>query len=325
MIKKIARILKWTGLILLAIVAIFSVIVASRQHLTYDAPYPNIKASTDSIVILRGKELVFGPAHCADCHAPNASAEDLAKNIDVPLSGGFEFNLGIANIFTRNITPDKETGIGNLTDGEIARALRYGVKEDGTALFDFMPFHNTSDEDLTAIISYIRAQKPVHNPIPENKRNIIGNVIQAFLIKPVGPKGNVVKSIRRDSTIAYGEYLTNSVANCVGCHTPRDMMTGAFIGPDFSGGMGFKHPLDPDKITYFSPNLTPDKSTGRIANWTQDQFVKRFKKGKLLQYSEMPWNSFSKMSENDLKAIYKYLHTLKPVKHEFAQMSAEEK
>ncbi|MES2647216.1 MAG: c-type cytochrome [Bacteroidota bacterium] len=325
MIKKILRILKWTGLILLAIIAIFSVVVASRQNLTYDAPYPNIKASTDSTIILRGKELVFGPAHCADCHAPNASAEELAKNMDVPLTGGFEFSLGIANIFTRNITPDKETGIGNLTDGEIARALRYGVKEDGTALFDFMPFHNTSDEDLTAIISYIRAQKPVHNPVPENRRNIVGNVIQAFLIKPVGPKGNVVKSIRRDSTIAYGEYLTNSVANCVGCHTPRDMMTGAFIGPDFSGGMGFKHPKDPDKITYFSPNLTPDKTTGRITNWTQDQFVKRFKKGKLLQYSEMPWNSFSKMSENDLKAIYKYLHTLKPVKHEFAQMSAEEK
>jgi mono/diheme cytochrome c family protein len=325
MIKKIVKVLKWTGITLLAIIAIFSVIVASRQHLTYDAPYPNIKASNDSTVILRGKELVFGPAHCADCHAPNASAEDLAKNVDVPLSGGFEFQLGIANIFTRNITPDKETGIGNLTDGEIARALRYGVKEDGTALFDFMPFHNTSDEDLTAIISYIRAQKPVRNPIPENTRNIVGNVIQAFLIKPVGPKGNVVKSIKRDSTIAYGEYLTNSVANCVGCHTPRDMMTGAFIGPNFSGGMGFKHPKDPDKITYFSPNLTPDKATGRITNWTQDQFVKRFKKGKLLQYSEMPWNSFSKMSENDLKAIYKYLHSLQPVKHEFAQMSAEEK
>ena len=322
MIKKI---LKWTGITILAFVIILSVTVASRQHLTYDAPYPAIHASTDSTVILRGKELVFGPAHCADCHAPNASAEDLAKNIDVPLSGGFEFKLDIASIYTRNITPDRETGIGNLTDGEIARALRYGVKEDGTALFDFMPFHNTSDEDLTAIISYIRAQKPVHNPIPETKRNIVGNIIQAFLIKPMGPRGDVPKSIKRDSTIAYGEYLTNSVANCVGCHTPRDMMSGAFIGPNFSGGMAFKSPKDPDKITYFTPNLTPDKTTGRITNWTQDQFVKRFKKGKLLQYSEMPWNSFARMSDNDLKAIYKYLHSLKPVKHEFAQMSAEEK
>lgn len=322
MIKKI---LKWTGIALLAVIFILTITVASRQHLTYDAPYPNIKASTDTNIILRGKELVFGPAHCADCHAPNAKPEDLAKGLDVPLSGGFKFDFGIAAIYTRNITPDKATGIGNLTDGKIARALRYGVKEDGTALFDFMPFHNTSDEDLTAIISYLRAQKPVHNPIPETKRSIVGNIVQAFLIKPIGPIGEVPKAVKRDSTIAYGKYLTNSVANCVGCHSPRNPMTGAFVGEKFSGGMGFKNPRDPDKITYFTPNLTPDPSTGRITNWTQEQFVARFRKGRLLQYSEMPWPSFSRMSDNDLKAIYKYLHSLKPVKHEFAQMTAEEK
>jgi hypothetical protein len=102
-------------------------------------------------------------------------------------------------------------------------------------------------------------------------------------------------------------------------------MTGAFVGENFSGGMGFKNPHDPDKITYFTPNLTPDPKTGRITNWTQDQFIKRFRMGRLIQYSEMPWPSFSKMSDNDLKAIYKYLHSLKHVKHEFPLIKTEEK
>src|SRR5690349_4065502 len=84
MIKKI---LKWTGIAFLGFIVILSVTVATRQHLTYDAPYPNVKSSKDSAVILRGKELVFGPAHCADCHAPGADPKAIANNIDVPLTG----------------------------------------------------------------------------------------------------------------------------------------------------------------------------------------------------------------------------------------------
>ena len=63
---------------------------------------------------------------------------------DVPLTGGFVFDLPVGKIYSKNITPDKETGIGDYTDAEIARALRYGVHADGTVVYDFMPFHNMS-------------------------------------------------------------------------------------------------------------------------------------------------------------------------------------
>jgi mono/diheme cytochrome c family protein len=314
----IRKILKWTGIILLVLIIGISITVASRQHLTYSTPYPDVKVSTDSAIIARGKELVFGPAHCTDCHAPEASAEDIDKGLDVPLTGGYEFDLPIGKIYSRNITPDDETGIGKMSPQLIARALRYGIRRDSTAMLDFMAFHNTSDEDLSAIISYIKSRPAVRKEIPQNNFNLLGKAVLAFLIKPVGPSGEVHKTVKRDSTAEYGKYLANSVANCNGCHTNRDMMTGAYIGDEFAGGMGMQNPNDPDKITYFTPNLTPDPSTGRIYNWSQQNFIDRFRKGRLIKYSDMPWGPFSKMSDDDLKAIYKYLRTVPAVKHEFA-------
>jgi hypothetical protein len=85
-----------------------------------------------------------------------------------------------------------------------------------------MPFHNTSDEDLTAIISTC-AQKPVRNEIAENSFTVMGKVVKAFLVKPVGPNGEVPKAVKPDTTAAYGRYLAVSVAECNGCHTKRDM------------------------------------------------------------------------------------------------------
>ena len=81
---------------------------------------------------------------------------------------------------------DKETGIGNLTDQEIARALRYGVRHDGQAILDFMPFYDLSDEDLTAIISWLRTQPAVKNERPAHEYNFLGKMIKTFVIKPSG-------------------------------------------------------------------------------------------------------------------------------------------
>jgi mono/diheme cytochrome c family protein len=305
--RRFKKILKWTGIVLMALLVILAVTVMARQNLKYKAPYPNIVASHDSVIIARGKQLVFGPAHCADCHSKTNADSLIALGQDVPLTGGYLFDMPIAKIYTKNITPDSTSGIGRLTDGEIARALRYGVHPDGTAIFDFMPFHNTSDEDLTAIISYLRAQKPVKNEIPVNSFTLLGRVIRAFLIKPVGPNGDVPVAIKRDTSAQYGKYLAMNVANCSGCHTQRDMMTGAFTGEYFAGGLEIDG--------FITPNLTPDPS-GRIYNWSQKNFIDRFRMGKIYQKSPMPWNSFKRMSDDELKSIYHFLRTVKPVKTE---------
>lgn len=320
----IRKILRWTGIIVASIIVLLVVVVAFRQNLTYEAPYPSIAATADSAMIARGKYLAYGPAHCANCHGKPGSDSLINKGIEVPLAGGNTFDLPVGKIYVRNITPDPETGIGNLTDAEIARELRYGVRPNGTAVLPFMPFHNVSDEDLTAIISFLRSQKPVRNKVPEHTVSVLGKVVKAFLLKPTGPSGPVPKAIKRDTSVEYGKYLANSVANCAGCHTNRDMMTGAPVGELFAGGMEMESSVEPEKYYFITPNLTPD-STGRLFGWTEEMFIKRFRMGRLVPGTHMPWGPFSRMSEGELKAIYKYLNTLKPVKNSIPQTRLEKK
>ena len=302
--RRFKKILKWTGFILLFLILGITLTVMGRQNIKYDRPYPTITASTDTAIILRGKHLVFGAAHCADCHS-KANADSLLKlGQDVPLTGGMVFDLPVGKLYSKNITPDKETGIGKYTDAEIARALRYGVHPDGTVVFDFMPFHNTTDEDMTAIISFLRAQKPIQTNVPDHSLNVLGKAVKAFMVKPVGPDGEVAKQMTRDSSAAYGKYLANNVANCNGCHTVRDL-SGTFTGEPFAGGNEIEG--------FITPNITPDSSS-RIFGWSQKNFIDRFRMGKLIPKSPMPWQSFGRMTDEELKAIYSYLKTVKPVK-----------
>ncbi|MDB5197973.1 MAG: cytochrome c [Flaviaesturariibacter sp.] len=307
--KRVKKIVKWTGITLLLLLLILTGAVAVNQNKKFNAPYPDIKASLDSSIISRGKHLVFSSAHCASCHSSSNSDSLLELGIEPSLSGGFRFELEIGNIYARNITADKETGIGNLTDAEIARTLYYGVGSDGRAMFDFMPFHNVSESDMQAIISYLRTQKPVKNKVPPNAYNTMGKIVKAFLLKPTGPSGSIAKTIAPDTSAQYGRYLVNSVGNCSGCHTQRDAMTGAFIGAHLAGGNEF----DEKGTKFITPNLTTDSSS-RLFGWSYENFKNRFKMGKLVANTPMPWNSYKRMTDDELKAIYNYLKTVKPAK-----------
>lgn len=299
------KIFKWTGIVLLVIILAAFFVTASRQHLKYDAPYPAIHASKDSAVIARGKHFVLGLAHCPDCHSTLNSDSLLRLNKEVPLSGGVAFVLPVGTIYSKNITPDKETGIGNLTDEEIARVLRYGVHASGEAVYDFMPFHNMSDEDLTAVISYLRTLQPVKNKVPDNKLNLMGYAVKAYMVKPVGPSGEVPAAVKADTTAAYGKYLVLSVGNCAGCHTKRDL-SGAYLAPVLTGGDAMRGGLIP-------PDLS-NNANGRIYTWSEQRFIDRFHKGKIFEQSEMPWNCYKRMSDDELKAIYKFLKTVPAAK-----------
>jgi mono/diheme cytochrome c family protein len=243
--------------------------------------------------------------------------EKVLAGEEVPLSGGLDFVIPLGTLFAPNITSDPETGIGKLTDQEIARALRYGIRHDGQAMIDLMPFYDISDYDLKAIISYLRTQPAIKNKRPENEYSFMGKVVKTFLLKPSGD-GKVPHTPPADSTAEYGKYLVNSVANCRGCHTKRDLMTGAYIGPELAGGFPFEVFSQNGKIIkgkhLISPNLTSDPETGIMTRWSKKQFIERFRTGVVIKGSPMPWGPFSRMSDLELTAIYKYLNSMGPVK-----------
>lgn len=286
----------------------------------YDAPTPDITASADSAIIARGKYLAFGPAHCATCHVPMDKIVEVENGLEMPLSGGWELDIPPGVFRAPNITPDMETGIGKLTDGQIARALRYGVKHDNTVLMPFMEFQEMSDEDLQAIISFLRSQEPVKHEVKPSEPSFLGKALAAFgLIKPEGPKQTPPKSLTKEPTAEYGKYLSNNVGSCLGCHTERDMKTGEYIGQPYGGGMKFGPDAFSGGYAFISQNITADPETGKLAEWNEDAFVTRFQSGRLVQGSPMPWGSYSRMDIDDMKALYRYLITVPPVSRKIEQ------
>lgn len=284
--------------------------VQMRHNRTFDVPEVDVKATTDSAVIARGAYLVYGPAHCAYCHNTADKIARLDGGEQVPLSGGAVFDIGIAKMVTPNLTPH-ETGIANISDGKLGRMLRHSVKSDGTAAIPFMEFQNISDEDLVAIISYLRSQPPVENRTAPRELRPVGKAIMSFAIGPAGPTGTPpAVSPPEGATVERGEYLVTAVSACAGCHTKRSMKDGSYLAPKLSGGNAM---LGEDGLNYTPPNLTPDPATGHIVKWSEDQFVTRFRAGNLNGAgSHMPWRAFARMSDDDIRAIYRYLQTVPP-------------
>lgn len=308
----ILKFLKWAGIVIGSFFLVMTIFVIIKKDRTFEAPYPKIAAVKDSLVIQRGKNLVYGAAHCVQCHAPAEKLDAIDRGEIVSLSGGHVFDIPPAKIITPNITSDKETGIGSWPDSVIARSLRYMVGHDGRALLEFMPFQNLSDSDLTAIISYLRTTEPVKNKVPKSEWTLLGNILKALVIEPVGPSEEIQVSVKPDSTIEYGKYLAQSVANCRGCHTDRDLKTGKYVGPYYAGGFKMPSEINPD-ILVVSPNITSDPTTGRLAKMTENDFIQRFRKGKMIMESMMPWGQYKNLSELELKAIYRYLQSIPPV------------
>ncbi len=264
----------------------------------------------------RGKYLAWQVMACMDCH----SKRDFSKFSGpvVPGTegmGGEKFGpeLGLpGTVYGRNITP---AGIGNWTDDELIRAITMGISKNGDTLFPLMPYlaySKMNRQDLTDIIKYIRTLKPIENKVPA--RELFMPIAMAVPTQQPNPYLDKNQKPDIKDKIKYGEYLF-SMASCSDCHTPRNRGV-----PDFTrfagGGNIFKH----EKFTVHIPNITPD--TSGIGLWTEKMFLQKFRANAADDYvnrdpatfnSYMPWSLFGKMKEEDLKAIYAYLRTIKPL------------
>ena len=269
----------------------------------------DLQALDNPDIIERGRYLVYGPAHCAACHGEPERENEMRQGTEIRLSGGRSFDLGpLGTIVAPNITSDAADGIGALSDETLIRALRYGIARDGRPLAPFMPFAGMADDDLRAILSFLRSLPPVAATAPPSDLSWLGAFGIKFLLDPHDPTTPPPSSFAPARTAEYGRYLAYSVANCHDCHTLRSRLTGAFIGAPFAGGMQMKETGG----TFLPPNLTPI-ATGIMHDRTEQEFIQHFRlRGRDQTGSPMPWSAFARMTDTDLGAIYQYLITLPP-------------
>jgi len=260
----------------------------------------------------RGRYLANGTSGCIYCH----SEHDLLKRDEpIPASqrgaGQVLPYLGLpGRIVASNITPDPQTGAGSWTDDQLARAIREGIGHDGRTLFPIMPyarFHSMSDEDLASIVVYLRSLPPVRHELPATE--IIFPV--KYLIRNAPePLQSPVASPDTSDRMAYGKYLT-TITGCEDCHTPYH--NGQKVpGMDFAGGFL----LQVTGETAAAANLTPHASG--IDYYDESLFLQAMHTGTVRARKLsplMPFALYGNMTDDDLKAIFTYLRTLKPVKH----------
>jgi len=317
----VKRVLKILG-VLLGLVLLtgmgFVVYVQVAYNVDFpDTPLPAITARTDAATLARGEYLVHAVAHCSSCHGPAELMKQRTIDFTRPLVGGYTWEPGPFGSFgaftARNLTPHP-TGIGGLSDGQLARAIRHGVDARGK-LSPMMRIAvgPMSDEDLTAIVSWLRAQAPVEAKRPHYELGFLGKLVALdFTPRREAPPAHVSEG---EISVARGKYLAEGPAMCVGCHTPHDPTAGfARSGAPFSGEADAEEdPTDPAQ-EIIAPNLTPDPETGHITSWSEDAFVARFRGGRLVKGSKMPWEGFARLTENDVRSLYRYLRTVPPVK-----------
>ena len=299
--------------ILLGLVFIIFVFAAYIQFVPpneYDFPIVEFELSIDSSVLARGEYLVYGPARCAECHTQS----DYTGNLDrVPLAGGNNFHLPFATMFAPNLTPDPDTGIGNVSNGEIARTVRHSINRHNHVIMPFMNLTHLSDCDMLAIVSFLKSQTPIRNKIPTTEYNFLGKLIRKLMLKPSFPTQSIPENVEQALSLEYGGYLVNEVANCDQCHTPFDMSKMEFSKEKHLAG---GQPQKGEEWEIIPPNLTPDPKTGHIVNWSEEQFLIRFRSGKVFPESIMPWDLFAEMKDDDLRSMYRYLQSIEPIEND---------
>ncbi|HEY1308612.1 MAG TPA: cytochrome c [Vicinamibacterales bacterium] len=318
--SRTVRTLTWVAMGLASVAVAVAIYVARTWNRTWDAPLPDVQASTDPEIIKRGEYLVFGPAHCVECHTASSEAFEqyVETKVRPALVGGMPFSAQpLGTVYSKNLTPDDDTGIGRYSDGRVARVLRYSVLPDGRAsVRPLMQYAEMSDQDLTAIVSFLRAQPPIRHEVPDNRWSLIGKIVKS-LSPAFKPRVNVhapAVAPPAAPTRARGEYLARSVGNCGGCHSPLNQMTLRSSGPEFSGGA----PIEPrqlpgvDRTRWFQPpNLTPRDGSATTRFPDRETFVARFQRGgRKYPESPMPWDCFGRMTAEDLGALYEFFMSL---------------
>ena len=281
----------------------------------YAPPAPDLHVAGTAEQIERGRYLAEHVSHCTTCH----SEPDHDRFSSPPREGGIGaggHHWGAEDgvpfeVWSANITP---SGVGDWTDGELARAITIGVDDQGDALVPLMPYgnyRNYCQEDVESIVAWTRTLQPIEHEVPEAEIPLP----LALLLRTLPTEAEPWPCPQPgDAPEVRGRYLVR-VAGCADCHTRREGIEQ--VGAPFAGGNEMVRP----EGVYRTANLTPDEETG-LGRWTEEGFVARFRAHREAApvrpgdfNSPMPWNAYSGMSDEDLGAIYAFLRTQEPARN----------
>ena len=252
-------------------------------------------------MIARGKALT-NAGDCASCHTA-----DPAK----PFAGGKRIDTPFGGIYSPNLTPDRDTGIGAWSDGEFYRAVREGVARDGSRYYPAFPYPNFTKlirDDILAIRAYLATLTPFRNtpPPPQLRWPLNYRVLMRgwnfLFFRPGIFQPNQLKSAEWNR----GGYLVEGAAHCGACHTPKTMFGADKRGRAYGGGL-----ID----GWFAPRLDSAARSG-LKSWSVDDIVEYLQSGRNGKshsggpMAEVIVNSTSKMSDADVRAIAVYLKDL---------------
>ena len=246
----------------------------------------------------RGRYLTM-LSDCSACHtAPGGK----------PFAGGLALQTPFGTLVAPNITPDQETGIGNLTNDEFLASLHDGRGRNGRRLYPAMPYPaytKMSDDDVLAIRAYLATVAPVNNPVISNRLPFPLNIrlSMVFWNGLNFTPGRYQPNMQKSAEWNRGAYIVEGAAHCGTCHTPKTLLGGdkaadALAGATLQG--------------WFAPDLTNDSRKG-IGSWSKDDLVQYLKTGANNwtlasgPMAEAVTHSTSQMTEEDVSAIATFL------------------
>lgn len=276
----------------------------------------------------RGTYLAESVARCSWCHSPidRRRAYPVSRE-PVGAGGGFLLTRELGFPGTLPAPAITPTQLGSWSDEQLARAIVNGYRPDGVRMFRWV-VHDTFDAlsagDVESVIAWVRNLEPQGSEAPERDLDLSTKMLLPFMPSKAQP---VERPIGTEEA-GYGEYLT-AAAGCINCHSPRTWYGKRKNGQEFSGGDVFNRP---DGSVIRSPNISPDKTTG-IGAWTEEVFIALFRQfgapGTLNPLisspedwrTEMPWAAFAGMTDEDLRAVYRYLMALEPIENRVIRFS----